>query len=73
MFDHAFSSCLAVLDLARFEAFGLGRVLAVIVTMIHVTGLNAVVSRGDGKFRALRGSAGARSSLPRTSRGQFSS
>ncbi|HVM76358.1 MAG TPA: ion channel [Candidatus Saccharimonadales bacterium] len=43
--------------MARFEAFGLGSVIAVVVTMIHVTGLNYVVHRSSNCFQSLHGSS----------------
>jgi len=41
-------------DLTRFEAIGLGCLFAVVITLIHITGLSGIANWSHGKSRLLR-------------------
>jgi len=56
MFNIELLSTLFALDAQRYEAFGLGCVLAVLITLFHVTGLTEIVGWSERKFDRVRSS-----------------
>ena len=54
MRDARLFSCWISPDLIRFEAIVIGCFLAVAITLIHITGLNGIVTWSQGKSRNLR-------------------